>query len=334
MAKSVKLSDIAAKLGVSNVTVSKALADKSGVSEEKRQQIKALAAEMGYIPISAAKSKSETGNIGILIPNHFVEKNTSFYWAMYQQVVNQLTEQKRYAILELLKYGDEKSLNLPQMVQDGKVDGLIVLGQISKAYSEFIWNVCRVPVIYVDFYDSHADYDAVVSDGFYGMYVMTDYMIRMGHERIGFVGTVLSTSSITDRYFGFRKAMMESGFEVQPEWIIPDREMETGDFVELVLPKELPTAFACNNDLVANSLINKLTELGVKVPEDVSVCGFDNYLYPNLTDVHMTSYEVRMDRMAQVCVKTLLGKIAGEDYIKGIQVITGNLVIRDTVKHI
>lgn len=335
MAKAVKLEDIAKHVGVSNVTVSKALADKSGVSEEVRQKIKEVARQMGYIPISAQKTKLNkgTGNIGVLVPCRFIDNNTSFYWAIYQNVVTELQAKGYYAILEILDIEDEEACKLPKVLQDEKVDGLIMIGQVHTKYSEFVWKSNLVPMMFLDFYDTHMEYDTIISDGFYGMYVMTDYLIKMGHRKIGFVGTALATSSITDRLFGYQKALLESGIAFQPEWVIPDRDIEDGG-VDITLPEVLPTAFACNSDYTASCLISKLAERGLSVPEDISVVGFDNYLYPNLSNIQITTYEVEIDKMAELCVKTLLRKINRKEYIKGVQITTGHMVIKETVKDI
>jgi len=335
MAKAVKLEDIAKCVGVSNVTVSKALADKSGVSEEVRQKIKEIARQMGYTPISAQKNKLNkgTGNIGVLVPYRFIDNNTSFYWAIYQNVVTKLQAKGYYAILEILDIEDEEACRLPKMLRDEKVDGLVMIGQVNQAYSEAIWKSNLVPMMFLDFYDTHMDYDTIISDGFYGMYVMTDYLIKRGHRQVGFIGTALATSSITDRLFGYQKALLENGIAIKPEWIIPDRDVE-GDVIRIVLPEELPTAFACNSDYTASIVMSKLAERGLSVPEDISVVGFDNYLYPNLSNVQITTYEVEIDKMAELCVKTLLKKINRKEYVKGVQIITGHMVIKDTVKDI
>lgn len=333
MAKAVKLEDIAKYLGVSNVTVSKALANKSGVSEELRCKIKEVAQQMGYIPISAqkVKEKKETGNVGVVVPGRFIDNNASFYWAVYQNIVTKLQAKGYYAILEILNEEYEEACRLPNLLCDEKVDGVIMIGQVHNQYSEFIWKSQKVPVMFLDFYDNHMEYDTVISDGFYGMYVLTDYLIKLGHREIGFVGTPLSTSSITDRLFGYQKALLENSIPLNHEWIIPDRQLN-GSNIEIVLPERLPTALACNSDYTANRVISKLSERGVSVPEDISVVGFDNYLYPNLSDLKMTTYEVEIDKMAERCVRTLLRKIEHKEYIQGVQIITGHMIIRETAR--
>ena len=166
---------------------------------------------------------------------------------------------------------------------------------------------------------------------------MTNYLFRMGHRQIAYVGTLLYTGSITDRYFGYAKSLMEHGVEIREDWIIKDRDMEHGKVGEdgvLQLPMEMPTAFVCNSDLTASELIKLLEENGYSVPEDVSVVGFDNYLYPGLCDVEITTYEVDMKEMARKSINILIKKMETESYKKGVSVIEGHLVYKDSVSQL
>lgn len=96
--------------------------------------------------------------------------------------------------------------------------------------------------------------------------------------------------------------------------------------------KEQPTAYVCNSDLTASKVIKKLEEQGHRVPEDFSVVGFDNYLYPGLCDVDITTYEVDMKEMARKTIHVLLKKMNGERYRQGISIVEGHLVMKNSVK--
>ena len=335
MAKAVKLSDIAERVGVSTVSVSKALSGKGGVSSQIQEQIERVAKELGYISKADAmkRKNGSTGNIGVLLSQRFVGQNT-FYWGLYQEIVNALATRGYYGILELLPVEDEKKNVIPKMIVDKKVDGVIVLGQARADFTKFLYEIQLVPVIFLDYYVGKGEYDTVISDGFHGMYRLTNYLIEMGHREIGFVGTTLATSSITDRYLGYVKALMEAGIEPKKEWLIPDRELGTDAFVEFVLPERMPTAFACNCDVVAYRLIRKLKEQGLHVPEDISIVGYDNYAYEDDSQDPVTTYDVGMRRMAEACVKTLVNKIYGDRYYKGVQIVTGHIVYKKSVRDI
>lgn len=340
MAKAVKLADIAEIVGVSIVTVSKALSDKPGVGSDMREKIKKTARELGYMPSgsSGLNRAGLTGNVGVLIPKRFIDATaTSFYWELYKRVVNSLSFNGYYAILEILEQEAQQAEESPKMVQDKKVDGIISLGQADNAYVQFLKKSLNIPVMFLDFYNSEEDFDTVISDSFYGMYMLTNHLISMGHRDIGFVGTVLATSSITDRYFGFCKAMAEHGIEIKKEWIINDRplsfEYKPSD-VDVTLPERLPTALVCNCDSIAHLVISKLKNRGLSVPDDVSVVGYDNYSYPDNTTLPLTTYAVGMRKMADTCVDTLMKKISGESYYRGVQIVTGHMIVRDSVRRI
>ena len=116
--KKVTLSDIAKKLNVSTVTVSKAVSDKEGVGEDLRKQIKQLAEEMGYKTKSQTTEKTITGNIGIVIPSRFFSQSYSFYWYLFNFLSSELLNRNYYCIMELLTDEDEKNCNIPRMILD------------------------------------------------------------------------------------------------------------------------------------------------------------------------------------------------------------------------
>lgn len=337
MAKTVKLADIAAIVNVSTVTVSKALSDQKGVSEEMRARIKQLAREMGYQTPTAARlsSNKRTYNIGVLISEIYFDQTQSFYWQMYQSVATKAVSKECFTLLEVLSMQNEKEMLLPKLLQEEKIDGLIIIGMLSSDYLSLIERNIKVPYICLDFYDRKHEFDAVITDNFYGMYKLVNYLFEMGHKKIAYVGTLLSTNSITDRYMGYYKAMLEHGQEVPADYVIDDRSKDTRARrinYNFVLPKDMPTAFACNNDVTAIDLIGYLKRKGYRVPEDISIVGFDNYQVPGRGDLDITTYEVDIKEMARKTINNLLKKIVGEHYKKGITTVEGHMVIKTSVK--
>lgn len=337
MAKSVKLADIAEILNVSTVTVSKALADQKGVSQQMREKIKKLAREMGYQSPSEAKMSraGRSYNIGVLIAQRCFEQQNSFYWQVYQQVATGAVARECFTMLEIIGQESERKLEMPRLLAEDKADGVIMIGLLREDYLSMVAQKIRVPFVCLDFYDKKIECDAVIADNFYGMYRLTDYLVSMGHTRVGYVGTLFSTCSITDRYFGFCKALLENGLEVRQEWVIDDRDRESGMRDEgfcFRLPEEMPTAFVCNCDLTAGVFIEVLRERGYGVPEDISVAGFDNYIYPGICDLGITTYEVDSEGMAWEAISKLIGKIEGKSYKKGVSIVEGHLVIKDSVR--
>ena len=339
MAKAVKLADIAERVGVSTVTVSKSLSGQKGVSEEVREKIRSIAEELGYQqPSAARKSQNHKNfNIGILISERFLVKYESFYWQMYQAVATRATAEECFTMLEVIGKAEEESSRMPKLVQERKVDGIIVIGKMMDAYLQHLNTEAGIPVIYLDYYNGREASDSVISNSYYGTYELTYYLYRMGHRKIAYVGTLLAMESITDRYFGYQKALLELGLEQKKGWVLDDRHIETGeiDTVNMLqIPKDMPTAFVCNCDLTASFLIKKLKDNGYRVPEDISVVGFDNYLYPGLSDIQITTYEVDLKEMAKKAVYNMISKISNENYKPGIHIVEGHMVLKESVAQI
>ncbi len=336
MAKTVKLADIAEKVGVSTVTVSKALSGQKGVSEEMREKIKQLADELGYR--SPSENKRQTTekqyNIGVIIQEVYLDKYDSFYLTMYQELNKRAVARGCFTLLESMSRESVLSNVMPLLVQEKKVDGLIVVGDMTQTYMEHLEEKAGIPVVCMDFYNDTINLDTVISNSFYGTYALTNYLFQMGHKKIAYVGTVGTTNSITDRYFGYAKSLLEHHIEVRKDYVIDDRDTKTGrmDLDKYYqLPEDMPSAFVCNCDLAASYLIRKLRANGYRVPEDISVVGFDNYLFPGLCDIGITTYEVNIGEMARRVVHKIVRKIANENYTAGVFIVDGHMVIKDSV---
>ena len=328
----VTMSDIGKEMGVSTVTVSKALGDKDGVSEELRERIKIKALEMGYRYNSLAKAAKEgmTYNIGIIAPKRYFDENASFYWLMYQHIVEHLARHSYYGILDVISDEKEQANELPNVVLDNKIDGLIVLGQLSEDYVQSISKI-NIPMVFLDFYSSKAKVDTVLSDNFYGSYMITSYLLEKGHNSIAFVGSINATSSIQDRYLGYYKALLEYKVPIKEEFVIKDRD-DGNIFTEFDLPKKMPTAFVCNCDETAYRLINQLKAMGLNVPFDASVVGYDNYIFSTLSQPEITTVDVNMRRMSAEAVNIVIRKIEDPSFSSGRTLVTGNLIKRHSVK--
>lgn len=334
MRKSVKMADIAERLGVSVVTVSKALSGQKGVSEEMRARIKNLAEEMGYQSPSKEKQTAKSYNFGVLVPNRYLADTNSFYWKIYQEVAARAAKKSCFVLFETVSEAMEESGQLPRLLEEKKVDGLIVIGKPAYGYEDTLRDKSEVPLVFIDFYVSDGSVDCVISDGFYGAYVLTNYLFEKGHKDIAYVGTLFATESITDRYMGYVKSLMEHGVQPREDYLIPDRDLKTGEIFrgeEYPMPKKMPTAFVCNCDFIAGFFVKALKERGFRVPEDVSVVGYDNYMYPGLNDVEVTTFELDFRQMAKEAVYTLLKILKGEPYRKGIHVVEGSLIEKESV---
>ncbi len=330
MAKKVKMSDIAERLGVSVVTVSKALSGQKGVSEEVKNKIIRLAEELGYEKPGESRGSSKSYNIGVVVPEGYITKYETFYWELYQAINTSAARENSFVMLEIISGDDEYAGNPPKLLRESKIDALIIMGGMRTEYIKMIRAHYATPTVFLDFYDAEIQEDSVISNSFYGSYAMTNYLLGKGYKKIGYVGTVLSTKSITDRYLGYVKALMESGIDIRKDWVINDRNMDRVMYNEIEFPDELPEAFVCNCDMTASKVIESLSKKGISVPKDVAVTGFDDFLHPGLCIIPLTTYAVNMDGLADSAVRNVLKKLSGIETNKGIHLIEGRLISRES----
>lgn len=329
--KKVRLENIAEKLGVSTVTVSNALKGKKGVSEELKEKIEMLAKEMGYEIVNREKKdRNKSYIIAVLVAERYVTEVPSFYMDIYRHIAGEGAGFNCLTLLEIVLKNEEASYTLPELI---KADGVIIIGEIN---DNIILNLKdKIPLVCLDYYNLLEGVDYIVCDGYKGMEHMTNLLIENGHRDIMFVGTVEAGESITDRYMGYCKAMKKHGIELREEHIINDRETDSKDYsIKISLPDKLPTAFACNCDLSGKVLIKELEKRGFKVPEDISVVGFDNYYSKLGADMQLSTYENDGKMLAKLGVKTLIKNIEKPERKKGIRIISSRPVRGNTVKNI
>lgn len=324
----VTMRDLGKRLGVSAVTISKALSGKSGVSEEMRQRIIRVAEEVGYVnPNTRTDDKPRGLDVGILIPEHFFSNDT-FYAMFYKQLLQTLSEQGHFGMLELVTSTMQTSLTLPNLLRSRRVDALIILGQMVEGYTALL--VAQgLPVVALDFYEPAVPMDAVVGDSIRGAAEITRHLIAWGHRDIGFVGNVKATSSIMERYLGFAGEMLRHDLPIRPECILPDRD-EHNALVPIMLPEKLPTAFVCNCDLTARALIERLRQKGLRVPEDVSVVGYDDF--NNVPgSLPLTTFKVDTAAMCRMAVALVHKRCTGDESPFCRTVVGGECILRDSV---
>ena len=336
MKNGVKMLDIAEKLGVSVVTVSNALAGRDGVSDQMRRKICETAEKMGYKSSNSKSSRKREilpkigKNVGILSSERFVGPRGTFYWELTVNISNRLSQCGVFTVYECVTSENELSGAEPNMLTEGKVDGVIVIGQVHRNYIEMLSRI-SLPVVFVDFYDSRYDVDSVNSDNFNGGYIMTDYLVSKGHRRIGFIGNLNATSSINDRFLGYMKCLIENGIEYRKDWLLDDRNERGILFTKLDFPADMPTAFVCNCDETAFRVIAALKAADIRVPEDISVVGYDNYTVSSISIPAITTMEVDIERLAESSVQLIVKKLSDPSYREGRRVICGKLIVKDSV---
>ena len=331
--KEVKLENIAKELGISIVSVSNALKGKKGVSEQLRLKVMEKAEQLGYqVKLAEHVEEKKSYRIGVIVAERYIKEFPSFYMDIYKRIAQEATKRGSFTILEIINEEKERMEQEVSVFSDIEIQGMIIIGELNPAYIKEAIAFCQVPVVCVDYYGTEKEVDYIVSDSYGGMQAVTQYLIDHGHKEIVFLGTIEATNSIMDRYQGYCKGMTKNRFPERKDWVISDRSKDGyGYQIDFELPKELPTAFVCNCDRTAYLLIEKLEQRGYRVPEDISVVGFDHYGYQSQEKIKLVTYENDEKAIAQISVNTLMKKMVGKRKCGEIRIVEGKLIEGNTV---
>lgn len=300
MSKKISMQDIANRLNISRMTVSKAFKNDTDISSDMKEKVRLVAQEMGYQYV-----KNEQYELIVLVPEIFLAETEDFYTTLYKRLNENAITKNISLVLKIVSKLDEKNLNIH--FSTSNKDGIMMLGQFEKSFVKAV-EALELPLVCVDFYYDDLALDSIVSNNFNAGYIATKYLLNHGHQSIGYVGRIPSTNSIIDRYLGFTKALIEQGLDYKNALILEDRN-ELGEMKPVVLPSVLPSAFLCNNDHSAYLLIQKLNKQGYKVPEDISIIGFDDVIYSKISNPQITTMKVSRKYMAEQAITLMLRRI-------------------------
>lgn len=326
MSKTVKMADIAEALNVSIVSVSKALSGKDGVSEETRKKIIETAGQLGYLKAAGKENREGHKTIVVVVSERFFG-DSSFYSNMYNDLLQKLNNEGFTTVLEIVGEVREKTALVPASLVNPDVVGVIYMGEINR---DLIRNISKnnLPYIFLDFYDPTFNVDSVVSDSAFGSFMLTNHLVEQGLKNIAFVGSITSTSSIMDRYLGYYRCMVTHGLSQYVKAI--DDRGENGRFIKLVLPNKIPEAFICNCDEIAFRLIQQLRDLDFKVPQDVSVMGFDGSNISTLSTPAISTYQVDVGAMTDIATSKIVRLIKKKKVTINRSVVAGHILLRDS----
>jgi LacI family transcriptional regulator len=293
---SVTIRDVAKKAGVGVGTVSRVLNDNASVSKTTRQKVQAAIAELQYTPNPAARrlSRGKTMVIGAIVP-YFTNPSVV---RRLQGVVSVITDSDYDLILFDVESEDRRDTFLRNVPRRHMVDGLLVvsLTPADEDITEIL--EAKVPTVLIDAY--HPQLSRIVVDNVAGGYQATKHLLNLGHRKIGFISDFLEdpfNSPVRDRFRGYKNALADAAIPFKPKY---HQQGEHGrsqakemTYTLLTLP-DPPTAIFAYSDTQAVGVLEAARELGKKVPDDLSVIGFDNIEaaeYLQITTVRQALYE-------------------------------------------
>lgn len=331
MSRKVRIKEIAKEVGCSAATVSQVFNNPKVVNRKTRASILEVCEKLGYVRKRFNQKKRKI--IGITGISHELILG-EYYNAVTTAILSAARCQGVNVIIECFNDEDEV---LPSMFSKKILDGVLILGKISQDHVLMIKQqglplfLCGHPI-------SGVELHTVLSDGRAGIYEITKHLIKLGHRRIGYIsGGEIFDPVTSDRLDGFRFALNEAKLDIHQEYL------RVADFCawqtaaaaaeELMHLKKPPTAVVCESDALAYTAYHKLLAMGLKIPRDVSLTGFDNLPFPPYIDKvkpKLTTVEVNLYQLGQTAVKVLLDLIEGENQIACRHTLPIKLIVGET----
>jgi DNA-binding LacI/PurR family transcriptional regulator len=321
--------DVAKKAGVSVVTVSRVINNASTVRQTSRDKVMKAIKELNYQPNSAAQSlaRGKTNVIGLLIPN----LTDPFIMEVVDSVDRELEKKGYFLALSVIDKSDDSTVRSNFLFQHDRVDGILILTPIFE--DDYVTSLKNknIPFVIMDNQLFPFTVSSIVVDNFKGGYDVTRHLLELGHLKFGCIGGPEEFLSARHRIDGFNAALAEVGIEPyknnRGEFDITTGYDITKKWVE---DKELPTAIICGDDHIAFGAIDALRENGLRVPEDVSVVGYDDHpfaskLHPHLTTVKQPAVEIGVKG-----VEALFNAMNGKEKQHVVVKLPPELIIRHT----
>jgi len=323
------LADVAARAGVSMMTVSRVLNNRPGVSAATRERVLQAAHAAGYVPHVPARglASGRTGMLGVVLADLL----DTYYSEILQGAVMEAEAQESRLILHLTGTSDAREIAQVTTLLGGSVDGLLLV--LPRAADHYIATIAqkRFPCVLVDHRMLDTPLPAVRSANREGGAVATQYLLGLGHRRIGFITGDMGYGCSAERLEGYRAALAERR-------IIPDaRYVQEGDWTptsgrraaEVLLRLDpRPTAIFASNDLEALGVYEAAYDAALRVPEDLSVVGFDDRLEARQAYPRMTTVRQPLGAMGGRAVQMVLALVSGQPLSEPVVELPTELIVR------
>ena len=328
------MKDIAKLAGVSTSTVSHVINQSRYVSEEISERVNKAAKDLKYAPSALARSlkMNRTRTIGLLVTT-----STNPFFGEVVKGVERRCYEHNYNLILCNTEGDEERMKSSiNTLLEKRVDGLLLLCSTLEGKSLDVFDrYPDIPTVVMDWGETHFTSDKINDNSEHGGYLAGKYLTDNGHKEIGCITGPLHRHQAQIRFSGFNNAMQEAGVQVNPEWVVESNfECDGGydAFNQLFDLERLPTALFVCNDMMAMGVINAANEKGIRIPQDLSIIGYDDiyisqYMVPSLTTIHQPKF-----RLGKAAVDKLLQRIEGAESESESVKLEPTLVTRDSVK--
>jgi LacI family transcriptional regulator/LacI family repressor for deo operon, udp, cdd, tsx, nupC, and nupG len=327
----VSIKDIARAAGVSHSTVSRALQGVPVVKRETAERIQQIALEAGYTASAVARSlvTRKTRTIGVVVTTI----TDPFHHEIISGVDEVANEWGYSVILADSRADPEREIRVVRSFHERRVDGIIVMSsRVGALYMPMLTEM-KVPIVIVN-NQRGAEEDFVHSvtiDNVEAARIATRHLVELGHTRIAYLGNLLGVYSDTERFAGYRHALMDANIPFQAQLVAHCQNRPEDAMVamrNLLMLPQVPTAVFCYNDLLALGVL-KASGGGVRVPHQISIVGFDDLFFASFLDPSLTTVQQPKKEMGRLAMDLLFRLLRGEEVEKTIHV-KGTLIVRDS----
>lgn len=327
--------DIASIAGVSPATVSKALNGRKGVSEYTKQKIFNIAKEKGYQKDNNRIQKSI--RFVIFKKHGLVVSDTPFFSSLIEGIEKESRTQGYETLITHVCTNDVDFKETIDGIKNDYCDGMLILATEMNFEDIGVINNINIPIVIVDNYINGKNYDSILINNTDAAFKATEFLIKNGHTRIGYLHSSIFINNFHYRKIGYLDALRENNLNAneQHEFLLePTMEGSYRDMKKLLEQNtiELPTAFFADNDIIAFGAIKALKEKGIKIPKDVSIVGFDDMPFCEITNPSLTTIRVFKQELGSIAVKRLIEKINSNDSITQKIEVNTELIIRNSVR--
>jgi LacI family transcriptional regulator len=307
------ITDVASRANVSTAAVSKVLRNAYGVSPAMQERVRQAIAELGYRPQAAARGmRGRTYTIGVLIP----DLRNPFFPELVEGIAEHLDTTEYQSLLGPGGSSPQSQVRMTDALLDRRMDGIIMIApHLPRSHLEA--TAATVPIVVIGRHGKSTEYDAVVDDDLAGGGLVVDHLADLGHRRIAHIGHKDPTRGIpttmpqTVRAEGYRQAMQRRGLHAEID-IVYSSYSEEGGYTaarELLDRPARPTAIFAGADVAAIGVLNAVHEAGLRIPEDISVAGYDNTTIAAMGPISLTSVDQDGHLMGVNAARLLLERV-------------------------
>ncbi|MDP4098769.1 LacI family transcriptional regulator [Paenibacillus sp. P96] len=321
--------DIAREAGVSIATVSQVINGKGKISDKRRAEIMEIMERLNYQPsaIAAALTGKQTYTLGLLVPDI-----SNPYFAELARAVEDRSRQLGYSVVICSTDNkDERVERYLNLLQQKKVDGMMIGTGISN--SEILAPLLQqsIPVALVARHMPSLAIHTVVTDDRLGGALAAQHLLELGHTRVAVLSEPARVSSSQERLRGFREVLEKAGHTLEAKQIreaTAELNAAKAAVLELLGQSDQPTALFCCNDIQAIGALQAAKELNLRVPEELSVIGFDNTILASVTSPPLTTIAQPIEELGRHAVDLLIEELKEERQPARNMVLKPELIVR------